>query len=114
MIYLKTVCGLLALLMAGIACSADALTPEQQEVKQFIEKMYSYDPMTFEGGYFLKKTGAPLLRNKVPAAFSEIKFLPEKMCSFLKLYFDDGVFQKREEKYGSHDCLLPSRYPYLV
>lgn len=113
MSYLKTVCGLLALLLSGMAWSADTLTPEQKEVKQFVEKMYSYDPMTFEEGYFLKKSGAPLLRNQVPAAFSAIKFLPEKMCPFLKLYFDDGVFQKRKGKYGSHDCLLPSRYPYL-
>lgn len=111
--YLKTAWGLLALLMAGMAWSADTLTPEQKEVKQFIETMYSYDPMTFEGGYFLKKTGAPLLRNQVPAAFSAIKYLPEKMCYFLKQYFDEGVFQKREGKYGSPDCLLPSLYPYL-
>ena len=113
MSYLKTVCGLLALLVAGIAWSADTLTSEQKEVKQFIEKMYSYDPMTFEGGYFLKKTGAPLLRNQVPAAFSAIKYLPEEMCSLRKLYFDEGVFQKREGKQGSRDCLLPSLYPYL-
>lgn len=111
--HLKTVCSLLTLVIVGVAWSADTPTPEEKEVKQFIEEMYSYDPMTFEGGYFLKKTGAPLLRNQVPAAFSAIKYLPEKKCSFLRQYFDEGVFQKRAEKHESHDCLLPSLYPYL-
>ena len=40
MSFLKTVFGLLALSIAGMAWSADMLTPEQKDVKQFIEKMY--------------------------------------------------------------------------
>ncbi len=87
MSYLKTVCGLLVLLVAGMAWSADTLTPEQKEVKQFIEKMYSYDPMTFEEGYFLKKTGAPLLRNRGAKLIQQSNSSQEKMCSFLGKFF---------------------------
>ncbi len=111
--HLKTSCGLLVLWVAGVVWGADALTPEQKEVMQFMEKMYSYDPMTFESGYFLKKSGAPLIRNKVPAAYSAIKFSPEKMCSFLRLFFVDEVFEKKKEKFGGGDCEAPNRYPYL-
>ena len=53
--YLRTACGLLALWGGGMAWSADALTPHQKEVTQFVEKMYSYDPDTFEFGEFSKK-----------------------------------------------------------
>lgn len=118
MSYLKTICGLLMLLMAGMAWSADTLTPEQKEVKHFIEKMYSYDPETFEYGNFLKKTGAPLLRNQVPSGFSAIKYLPEKMCSFLGEYFDEGILEKKKRKSGVNYCAADSglvhiRYPYL-
>lgn len=111
--YLKTICGMLALLVATIACSADALTPEQKEVRQFVEKMYSYDPMTFEAGYFLKKTGAALVRNEVPSAYSAIKFLPAKMCPLLKQFFDDELFQKKNGNSGAIDCEAPNRYPFL-
>lgn len=113
MISLKTICGLLALLMANMAWSADTQTLEQKEVTQFIEKMYSYDPETFEFGYFLKKTGAPLLRNQVPATYSAIKFQPEKTCSFLGLFFDDGVLKKKKGKSGGDNCEAPDRYPFL-
>lgn len=76
MSYLKTVCGLLALLMTSMAWSADALTPEQKEVKQFIEKMYSYDLDTFEFGEFSKKDGSPFIRNRVPNGGG--KYQPQK------------------------------------
>ncbi len=66
MSYLRNACGLLAMLVSSISCSADTLTSEQKEVKEFIEKMYSYDPDSFEFGGFSKKDGTPFLRNRVP------------------------------------------------
>jgi hypothetical protein len=111
--YLKTACGVLALWAAGVAWAADALTPEQKEVMQFVEKMYSYDPDTFEFGYFLKKTGAPFLRNKVPSNYSAIKFSPEKKCLFLSSFFVDEAFQKKKGKSERDDCDAPDRYPFL-
>jgi hypothetical protein len=38
MSYLKTVCGLLALLMAGMAWSADTLTPEQRRLSSLLRR----------------------------------------------------------------------------
>jgi len=111
MIYLKTVCGLLALLMAGIACSADALTPEQKEVKQFIEKMYSYDPDTFEFGEFSKKDGSAFPINRVPN--NSGKYQAPKKCELLIEFFDPSVIRKRDIKPGLIGCEAPDRYPFL-
>jgi hypothetical protein len=110
--YLKTACATFALSMAGLAWSADVLTADQSEIKQFIEKMYSYDPMTFEAGYFVKKTGMGLVRNEVPSAYSAIKYIPEKKCLLLKLFFDDELFQRKRGN-GTIDCDAPNRYPFL-
>lgn len=112
MSYLKTVCGLLALLLAGAAWSADALTPEQKEVKQFIEKMYSYDPDTFEFGEFSKKDGSPFLRNRVPNNAG--KYQPPKKCALLGEFFDSSIIEKKEIRSGLVGCEAPNRYPYLA
>ena len=85
MSYLKTVCGLLTLLVSGMAWSADMLTPEQKEVKQFIEKMYSYDPDSFEGGEFSKKDGTPFLRNRVPNNAGKIS-ATKTMCATWRIF----------------------------
>lgn len=111
MTYLKSVCGLLPLLVAGMAWSADTLTPEQKEVKQFIEKMYSYDPDTFEFGEFSKKDGSPFLRNRVPNKVG--KYQPQKKCELLNEFFDLPVVRKRDIKPGLVECTAPNRYPYL-
>lgn len=112
MTYLKTVCGLLALLIAGMAWSVDTLTPEQKEVKQFIEKMYSYDPDSFEGGEFSKKDGTPFLRNQVPNNAG--KYQPPKQCALLNEFFDPMLVRKRDIKPGLIECTAPNRYPYLA
>lgn len=109
--YLKTVCGLLALLMAGMAWSADALIPEQKEVKEFIEKMYSYDPMTFEGGEFSKKDGTPFLRNRVPN--NGRKYQPPRQCALLNEFFDPALVSKQDIRKGLMGCEAPDRYPFL-
>lgn len=101
--YLKN---LLGIAVAGGWCGsgvADALTPwSKKEVMQFMEKMYSYDPMTFELHYFLKKSGAPLIRKQGSCCiFSHDQNFPEKMCSFLRLFFVDEVFEKKKEKFGA-------------
>lgn len=110
--YLRTVYGLLALLTTGMAWSADTLTPEQKEVKQFIEKMYSYDPMTFEGGEFSKKDGTPFLRNRVQNNVS--KYQPPKQCALLNEFFDPALVSKRDIKPGLVECTAPNRYTYLA
>ena len=112
MSYLKTVCGLLALLVSGMAWSADTLTPEQKEVKQFIEKMYSYDPDTFEFGEFSKKDGSPFLRNRVPNNAG--KYQPPKKCALLGEFFDSSIIEKKEIRSGLVGCEAPNRYPYLA
>ena len=109
--YLKTVCGLLTLLMASVAWSADALTLEQIEVKQFIEKMYSYDPMTFEGGEFSKKDGTPFFRNRVQNNAS--KYQPPRQCALLNEFFDPALVSKRDIRPGLVECTAPDRYPFL-
>jgi len=112
MSYLKTVCGLLALLMAGMAWPADMLTPEQKEVKQFIEKMYSYDPDTFEFGEFSKKDGSPFLRNRVPNKVG--KYQPSKKCALLSEFFESAIIEKKEIRSGLVGCDAPNRYTYLA
>lgn len=112
MSYLKTVCGLLALLMAGMAWPADRLTPEQKEVKEYIEKMYSYDPDSFEFGEFSKKDGTPFLRNRVPKNAG--KYQPPKQCALLNEFFDPALVSKRDIKPGLVGCEAPNRYSYLA
>lgn len=105
---LKTVCGLLVLWVAGAVWAADTLTPEQKEVKQFIEKMYSYDPDTFEFGEFSKKDGSPFLRNRVPNGGG--KYQPPKKCALLNEFFESGIIEKKEIRSGLVGCEAPSRY----
>ena len=109
MSYLKAGCGLLVLFVSGIAWSADTLTPEQKEVKQFIEKMYSYDPDSFEGGEFSKKDGTPFLRNRIPNNAG--KYQPPKQCALLGEFFDSSLIKKREIRPGLVGCDTPNRYP---
>lgn len=111
MTYLKTVCGLLSLLVTGMAWSADTLTSEQKEVKQFIEKMYSYDPDTFEFGEFSKKDGTPFLRNRVPNNGG--KYQPPKKCALLSEFFESVIIEKKEIRSGLVGCEAPDRYPFL-
>lgn len=112
MSFLKTICGLLALLVSGMAWSADALTPEQKEVKQFIEKMYSYDPDTFELGRFYENDGEPFLRNKVSRKRG--KYQPPKQCALLNEFFDSALVSKRDIRPGLVECTAPNRYTYLA
>lgn len=111
MSYLKTICGLLALSTVGMAWSADTLTPEQKEVKQFIEKMYSYDPDTFELGRFSKEDGSPFPRNRVPNKAG--KYQPPKKCALLSDFFESAIIQKTEIRAGLVGCDSPDRYPFL-
>lgn len=90
--YLKPVYGLLALLMAGVAWSADTLTPEQKEVKQFIEKMYSYDPDTLELGRFYENEGGGFLQNRAPSKRG--KYQPPKQCELLGNFFESTIIKK--------------------
>lgn len=109
--FLKTACGMFALLVVSITCSADALKPEEKEVKQFVEKMYSYDPMTFEGGEFSKKDGSPFNRNR--AADNGGKYQSPKQCALLSEFFDNSIIQKRTIRSGLMGCDAPNRYPFL-
>lgn len=111
MTYLKIYSGLLALLMTGMAWSADTLTPEQKEVKQFIEKMYSYDPDTFEFGEFSKNDGGPFFRNRVPNKTG--KYQPPKKCALLSEYFESAIIEKKEIRSDLVGCEAPDRYPFL-
>lgn len=110
---LKTVCTALILFVANpiIAWTAGTLTPEQIEVRQFIEKMYSYDPITFEGGEFSQKDGSPFDRNRAPDHGG--KYDPQRKCDLVKNFFEDSLVQKRIIRPGLIGCDAPDRYPFL-
>lgn len=109
--YLKTALGLLALCVGGAAWSMDALTREQEEVMQFMEKMYSYDPDTFELGRFYENNGGAFFRNKAPTKRG--KYQPPKQCALLSDYFESTIIEKKEIRTGLVGCEAPNRYPYL-
>lgn len=102
----------LVLFSAGGSFGSENITPEQREVKQFIEKIYSYDPMTLEGGYFDKKNGNPLLRNKVPSNIKKIKFDPNNNCTLLREIYDESII-KKDSRPGPIICNGDYRYPNL-
>ncbi|MDR3564489.1 MAG: hypothetical protein P4N59_24075 [Negativicutes bacterium] len=101
----------LALVAIVSSFAAEALTPEQQEVKQFIEKMYSYDPDTFSFGDFSKKTGKPFLRNRVQD--NSGKYEPAKQCALLREFYDELII-KQTAGNGVVQCDADFRYPGLA
>src|SRR5574343_1477858 len=101
----------LVLSIAGMAWSADLLTPEQQDVKRFIEKMYSYDPDTFELGEFSERDGTPFIRNIVPN--NRGKYQPAKQCVLLSDFFVSAIIEKKQIRSGLISCEAPDRYPFL-
>lgn len=108
---LKTACAAFVLVAANLAWAADTLTREQIEVNQFIEKLYSYDPMTFEGGEFSTKDGSPFNRNRAPDQGG--RYHPQKQCELLNSFFEDALVQKRIIRPGLNGCEAPDRYPFL-
>lgn len=98
----------LVLLVAGAAFAAEKLTPEQQEIKQFIAKMYSYDPASFEFAEFSKKDGSPFLLNRVPKAGG--KYDPPKHCALLKEFFDESLIKEKSRTKFVHCDAESSRY----
>lgn len=85
-------CAVLALFLVVSAFGGEKLTPDQQEVRLFIEKMYSYDPDSFGNGRFSKKDGSPFTRNRAPKEGGG--FEPNKKCALLREFFDESVIQK--------------------
>jgi hypothetical protein len=105
-------CVCLALFAAGTSFGTEKLTQEQQEVKMFIEKLYSYDPMTFSGGYFDHKTGKPFIRNRVPQNYKQLKFDPGRQCDLLREFFDESTINK-DSRPGAVICDADYLYPNL-
>jgi hypothetical protein len=97
----------LALLAAGVSFGGEKLTPEQQEIKQFIAKMYSYDPASFEYGEFSKKDGSPFLLNRVPK--NGKKYDPPRHCALLRDFFDEELI-KKDSRPGFVQCDAGSRF----
>lgn len=102
----------LGLLTTGISFGAEKSAFEQKEVKQFIQKMYSYDPDTFRYGEFSKSDGSPFLRNRVPKKNGE-KYDPTKKCALLREFFDESIIEKRTIRPGLIQCDADYRYPNL-
>lgn len=111
MIQAKTVCSAFALVTANLTWAADTLTSEQIEAKQFIEEMYSYDPMTFEGGEYSKKDESPFARNGAPDFGG--KYHPQKQCDLLNSFFESSLIHTRTIRPGLNECNAPDRYPFL-
>lgn len=101
----------LVLLAAGAPFAAEKLTPEQQEVKQFIAKMYSYDPDSFRYGRFSKKDGSPFLLNRVSE--NRGKYDPTKHCALIREFFDESIIDKRTIRPTLIQCDADYRYPNL-
>lgn len=100
----------LALLVAGGAASGgEKLTPEQQEVKRFIERAYSYDPDSFELGRFSDQK-KPYLLNKIPK--NRGRYDPSKQCALLREFFDEAIITK-DTRPGPVVCDAHFRYPNM-
>jgi hypothetical protein len=106
-------CAVLVLFTVVSAFGDEKVTPEQHEVRLFIEKMYSYDPDSFDNGRFSKKDGSPFTRNRVPKEGGG--FEPNKKCALLREFFDESVIQKRTIRPGLVGCdVINLRYPNLA
>ncbi|QSI77076.1 hypothetical protein [Niveibacterium microcysteis] len=105
-------------LLVGIGLStlsaqaAQSLTPEQLEVRDFIKKLYSYDPATFEGGEFDVKTRKPYLLNKAPDNPALSKYLPKENCELIEEFFDRSIIRRTQKK-TFVACSAPNLFPHL-
>lgn len=86
-------------------------TIEQNEVKKFVEKVYSYDPDTFSLGRFSEKDGSPFLLNRTSE--SRGKFDPTRHCALLRNFFEEGAISKNNNRSGTTECNADYRYPNL-
>lgn len=99
----------LAFLAASVSFGEEKIKPDQLDVKQFIAKMYSYDPASFDFGDFSKKDGSPFLLNRVPKNGG--KYDPPKRCILLREFFDEAlIIKKSDKKFISCDVEGGSRY----
>jgi hypothetical protein len=65
---------------------------EQIGAADFVKRMYSYDPASFEFGEF-SKIGIPFKMNKVSG--SSAKYTPAKRCDLLLEYFEQDLVKRR-------------------
>jgi|JI6StandDraft_1071083.scaffolds.fasta_scaffold08182_1 hypothetical protein len=101
----------LALFASGVSVGSEKQTPEQQEVKRFIERMYSYDPDTFSLGRFSKKNGSPIVRNHT--SNDRGKFDSNKHCDLLESFYESSLIKKRVIRPGVFQCDADYLYPNL-
>ncbi|NMG00905.1 hypothetical protein GPA27_26360 [Aromatoleum toluolicum] len=100
----------ISLIVPGISLGKDT-TIDQNEVKNFVEKIYSYDPDTFSLGRFSEKEGSPFLLNRTSK--SRGKFDPTRHCDFLRTFFEESAISKRNNRSGTTECDADYRYPNL-
>lgn len=82
------------------------MTPEQIEVKTLIEKIYSYDPTTFEYGKFDRQL-RPYTRKYLPN--KQAKYHPDEQCKLLKTMFESAMLPVTPPK---KECDISfSRFP---
>lgn len=100
----------ISLIVPGISLGKDT-TIDQNEVKNFVEKIYSYDPDTFSLGRFSEKDGSPFLLNLTSK--SRGKLDPTRHCDFLRTFFEESAISKRNNRSGTTECDADYRYPNL-
>lgn len=91
----------LIFIVSGTAQAAPPMPPEQFEVKNLIEKIYSYDPDTFEYGEFDRQL-RPYTRKYPPN--KQAKYHPIEQCKLLKTMFVDAMLPVTPPK---NDCYFP-------
>lgn len=92
-----------ALALTGLVhgAGAEVWTSGQLEVKRFMQKMYSYDPGSFEAGDFDSKL-QPFLMNRITSNGG--KYSPTKKCELLREFFEESLIIKRQVAREKTEC----------
>lgn len=86
---------------------AATLSAEQQEVKNLIKEVYSYDPDTFEFGEFSEnKQPLPMFDERKPP---QTKYQPKLRCDFYKNFFVESLIVPDKDHLGCNSIRV--RYP---
>lgn len=104
---MKKVAVLTACFFSVLPACAATLSAEQQEVKDLINKVYSYDPETFEYGEFSEnKQPLPIFDTAKPP---KAKYQPKLRCEFLKNFFVQSLVVPDKDHFGCESIIV--RYP---
>ena len=95
-------------LLLGVPGDTYALTAEQKEVATLVQKVYSYDPDTFEYGNF-DKNNQPLRIVRDSDGSLGGRYKPKLQCEFYKNFFVDALIVPEKKGRGCEPIFV--RYP---